>query len=116
MRPTVLILIFTLTLFCTVCRTGIILERKGTKKNKEYEIGYDYGCCGCTTFWYSIFKNRLMSEQFVFETVCGMGSPTVFRFTSDLDGKIQNIKRYIAVSDSTATYNFDSSEKRLLVK
>ncbi|MGC3946398.1 MAG: hypothetical protein QM762_18070 [Chryseolinea sp.] len=110
------LLLFVLIFYCAACRTGSILERKGTKRSKEFEIGYVAGCCGCSALWYSRFKDKIMNEQFIYETECGMGSPTVFQFTTDSEGNLQNIKRYVAVSDTSATNSFDDVQKSLLAK
>lgn len=114
MRQTIIIL---LVLLLHSCASQKILLQSEQGKKKNFEIGqFNSGCCGCIALYYSLFDDKGIKEQLIFETSCGIGKPTVFHFIRDSKGAVQDIKRFIAVSDSTAEFKFDSKEKTLLAK
>ena len=94
-----------------------MLLKSGQRKARAYEIGqFNSGCCGCVALYYSLVDGREISKQLIFEMFCGMGDPTVFSFTRNSKGDMQDLHRFIAVSDSTAEFRFNSMEIMLLAK
>jgi hypothetical protein len=114
MRLTILLL---LTSLLSSCDTQKVLVKSGQRKIRDYEIGqYNSGCCGCVALYYSLFDGKNISKQLIFELSCGMGSPTVFNFSKDSNEAVHDIHGFIAVSDSTAEFEFNAKEKMLLAK
>src|SRR5688572_14037628 len=56
------------------------------------------GCCGCKALYYNVNNNRVLTEQFVVETACGLYEPTKHIFTTDGKGKVLSFKSFVAVN------------------
>ncbi|MBX2914294.1 MAG: hypothetical protein KF856_03370 [Cyclobacteriaceae bacterium] len=100
------------------CDSQKVLLRSTVGKGVEYEIGqFNSGCCGCIALYYSSHENQKVKEQLIFETTCGIGKPTVFKFENEAGEKSTSaVKRFIAVSDTTSEVKFNTKQLSVLKK
>ena len=108
------LMIFSVATFLTASCGEVY--RSIQKTNFDQQVVCDIktmaGCCGCKAFYYNIYQNKILIEQFVVEIECKSCEPTMHIFNRNNKGKLTGINSYVAVTDDNYTIPLNEWDKR----
>ena len=92
------------------------LEKVSLSPSDNYEVKSMVGCCGCKALYYNVYRNRLVTEQFVVETACESYQPTKHFFKTDSKGNVVSVKSFVAVTDNSFSIPVTETDRNAFKK